>query len=922
METSDNTSWPPITRVSRPWTRWWWLGSAVTEEEITRHLELFRDAGIGGVEISPIYGVTGEGEQERTIPYLSPRWMHMLQHTLREAKRLDMGVDMITGTGWPLGGPWVDPADAPSRVLFETFTVATGGAVAELIRSKARPQAKLLALMAYAPDGQSFNLTDKVDAAGRLAWTAPAASPDKGWTLHAAFQVGTGQQVKRAAPGGEGHVLDHFSGAATGRYLSHFDAPLSRLPAGDMVRCFFNDSYEVFGANWTAGIFDEFARRRGYDLRRYLPALRGEGEADLVHRVRSDYRQTVGDLLLEEFVQQWTGWAHGKAARTRYQAHGSPGNLLDLYAASDIPETEVFGTAWLELAGLDPLPGTPRQYGGREEILACKLASSAAHVAGKTLCSSESFTWLGEHGKVPLAHVKAEADSLFVMGINHIFFHGTPFSPADAGWPGWMFYASTHFGPTNTFWHDLPALNTYIARCQSFLQAGRPDNDVLIYYPYFDLLAKEAGAKGLLQFMTMHATEQWLDENLAVFTRTGHLLWDRGYGFDCISDQLLQDAVNVGDGALRTRGGSYRTLVVTGCTLMPPETLERLVQLAREGATIIIVGDLPHDVPGLSDLENRRRRLHAAADALGPRQAVQPGIVRAEVAAGQFLIGADVESLLTLAGVPRETIVDDGIEFVRRRGDDGGRHYFLTNLGRKRLERWVTLAVPARSVLLYDAVDGRQGMAAVRQENGHAQIYLQMEPGASLLLRALPEPVDGPAWEYLAPAGQMHAVAGEWQVEFIDGGPELPRPAEVATLSSWTEWPDDNPARRAFSGTARYTITFDCPAGDDEAWALDLGQVCYSARVRLNGEDLGTLYARPFRVRLPTTLRATGNRLEIEVTNLMANRLAELDRRKVPWRKFFFVNIEYKPFDASAWEPLPSGLLGPVQLVPLRRLHL
>jgi hypothetical protein len=93
--------------------------------------------------------------------------------------------------------------------------------------------------------------------------------------------------------------------------------------------------------------------------------------------------------------------------------------------------------------------------------------------------------------------------------------------------------------------------------------------------------------------------------------------------------------------------------------------------------------------------------------------------------------------------------------------------------------------------------------------------------------------------------------------------------------------------------------------------------------VRLNGGEIGTLLARPFRLILPAALlRGTGNVLEIEVTNLMANRLADLDRRRVEWRRFFFVNIDYKPFDASNWEPLPSGLLGPVQLVPLRRLPL
>ena len=87
------------------------MGSAVDEAEITRQLQLFQAAGIGGVEISPIYGVTGE--QTRFIPFLSPGWIDMLRHTVRQARRLGMDVDLLCGTGWPLGGPWVRAEDAP-----------------------------------------------------------------------------------------------------------------------------------------------------------------------------------------------------------------------------------------------------------------------------------------------------------------------------------------------------------------------------------------------------------------------------------------------------------------------------------------------------------------------------------------------------------------------------------------------------------------------------------------------------------------------------------------------------------------------------------------------------------------------------------------------------------------------------------------
>lgn len=905
--------WPATTQECRPWTRWWWMGNAVNEAEITRHLQLFQAAGFGGVEISPIYGVAGE--EARAIPLLSPTWVRMLGYTVREALRLDLGVDIIIGSGWPFGGPWVDAQDAAARVLFDAYTVTEGGQIAEPISCTSEPTAALRALMAFSADGQALDLSEHVDAHRHLNWTAPAGQ----WRVYALFQTGTGQQVKRAAPGGEGNVVDHFSAEALARYLAAFDQAFAAVPAEEQVRCFFNDSYEVYEANWTDDLLAQFQLRRGYDLRQHLPALRGDDAPATVARLRSDYRQTIADLMLEAFVQTWTGWAHQHGALARNQAHGSPGNLLDLYAAADIPETETFGPDWLRLAGLAPLPGTPPQQGGRADMLVGKMASSAAHVAGRRLCSSESFTWLDEHGKVPLAHMKAELDVAFVMGINHVFFHGTPFSPADVAWPGWMFYATTHVAPTNPFWRDLGALNAYISRCQSFLQAGRPANDLLLYFPIFDLWATEHGAEHLLHFLTVHS-EHWLDQNLPGFTAAARRLWDRGYSFDFVSDRLLEQAVQVSEKQLHGRGGSYRALVIAGCTLMPPETLQRVLDLIRAGATVLVVGELPADVPGLGDLAARREQLAATLSALGPLHATQAGISVANIGGGRLLVGSDVEDLLEAANIRRESIVDTGIEVVRRRADDGYL-YFLVNLGQQRVDQWVSLPVQATAVYIVDPAGDRSGMAWIRKSSDDTLVYLQLEPGESVLLRTLSHATGASPWEYLSPAGEPHVLDGTWRVAFLDGGPTLPGPSTVERLASWTEWPGDREALCAFSGTARYTITFDRPPIAAERWALDLGVVCSSARVTLNGDDLGTLYARPYRIVLPDNLKEGENHLEIEVTNLMANRLADMDRRKEPWRKFFFVNIRYQAFDAGDWEPLPSGLLGPVRLVPMQRLQ-
>jgi hypothetical protein len=174
-------------------------------------------------------------------------------------------------------------------------------------------------------------------------------------------------------------------------------------------------------------------------------------------------------------------------------------------------------------------------------------------------------------------------------------------------------------------------------------------------------------------------------------------------------------------------------------------------------------------------------------------------------------------------------------------------------------------------------------------------------------------------WRYVMPSGRPEALGGQWSIRFVKGGPELPAPIETQTLQSWTELGGDDAKR--FGGTARYRLEFEAPAASADDWLLDLGDVRESARVRLNGREVTTAWSLPFRVRVGEFLQRGRNVLELDVTNLAANRIRDLDQRKVPWkimREINFVNINYKPFDASGWALTPSGLLGPITLTPLR----
>ena len=276
-----------ITKESKPWTRWWWLGSDVDSANLTYNLEALAQAGIGGVEITPIYGV--KGREAHCIDYLSPEWMAHLHFTLSEAARLGMGVDMNTGTGWPFGGPEVTVDDAATRALFQEYILKGGEPFNESIEVRDQRQkefARLDKLIVYATDGGATDITGHVSPDGTLNWEAPAGEAYK---LIALFIGKTGQRVKRAAPGGEGYVLDHFDKDAVKRYLAKFDTAFEQSNT-PFPEAFFNDSYEVYGADWTPTLLDEFELRRGYKLQDYFPELLADGATETSVRVISDYR--------------------------------------------------------------------------------------------------------------------------------------------------------------------------------------------------------------------------------------------------------------------------------------------------------------------------------------------------------------------------------------------------------------------------------------------------------------------------------------------------------------------------------------------------------------------------------------------------------------------------------------------------------
>ena len=397
-------SWPTVTKEMRPWAYNWWMGCAVDRAGLELQAKEFAEAGMGGYHVIPIY--EAKEEKHPKVAFLSEEWTRLFNTADETARAQGLGVDLSMGCGWCFGGPWVSNENGGWH-------------------------------LARMWDGEKPN-----KAGARLLWEGKNGNGRR----MALYSVPTGMKVKRPPESGKGLMIDPFSPDAMREHLKPFAVALDR-PGAVAPRAFYHDSYEYYGASWTPALFEAFKAKRGYDLRDHLSAFAGaSGTKDEQLRLRHDYRETLSDLILDTFTV-WSDWCRKRGITTRNEAHGSPSNWLDFYALSDIPETEMFNKD--------------------RNILVSKFASSAAHVKGTRLVASESCTWINEHFNATLEEVKVFLDRLFLSGVNHMYYHGCCYSPADAAWPGWCFYASLEMNPRNPIWRDAPILNAWITRVQS-----------------------------------------------------------------------------------------------------------------------------------------------------------------------------------------------------------------------------------------------------------------------------------------------------------------------------------------------------------------------------------------------------------------------------------------------------------------------
>jgi hypothetical protein len=869
---------------ARPMMRWWWFGPAVEPAELEHELRAMRAGGIGGVEIQPVYPLALDDPQKgsRNLPFLSPEFLRMVSFAAKTGHALGMRVSITLGSGWPYGGAWVPVTEASGCLRTEAIPMQAGEdsvPLPALENGEALLAAFVTAGTPEHYDAESAQRVERVHG-GRLELPGDLGGPH----VVLFFISGrTGQQVKRPAVDADGFVIDHFSAEAVQDHLKHVAEPLLAAFGATPPYSVFSDSLEVYGADWTPDFLEQFRNRRGYDLTQHLPEL-ASGSSEQAADLRYDWARTLTELIDENYLGAIDAWGRAHHTEFRSQSYGIPAVTLSSNARVDLPEGE--GSQW----------HGPFSY--------TRWATSASHVYGRPVTSSETWTWLHSppFRATPL-DMKAEADTFFLQGINQLMGHGWPYSPPSAGDPGYAFYAAAVFNDHNPWWIVMPDVTGYLTRMSWLLRQGKPANDIAVLLPEEDAQARfrpavagdAAGESSVSDQMA-----QLLGPDLEP------AILDAGYNFDFIDSEAIEKA-----------GIHYPVLVLPNVERLPLTAYRKIEGYARQGGVVIAVGHAPSRAPGLMESQQDTGGVEGIS-----RQLFSAGTRNARLVEQAGELGAAMRPFLQpdVAITPATPEVG----FIHRRLA-GADVYFVANTGNRPHTFTATFRTERRNAEWWDPFTGK-----VREAGKGDQLAMTLAPYES---RVVVFSDAGSGEEPSATAAATFApidVSHDWKVALDQSGVT----ETMQTLHSWA----DDAAGKYYSGTATYVRTVEVPeaAASARDAMLDFGegqpvertalhqpgmQTWYDAPVRdaavvyVNGQRAGTVWRPPYTIDIGPLLHAGANELRIVVANTAINELAGRARPdyRLLWLRY---GKRFAPQDSDHPEPLPSGILGAVRIVP------
>lgn len=730
------------------------------------------------------------------------------------------------------------------------------------------------------PHENVVDLTSRLGRDGVLDWEAPAGR----WAICRLGYSLTGAKNRPATAAGLGYEVDKLSRQHVEAYYEGYAGPLARA-LGPKYRTALShmllDSWEAGMQNWTEDMLSEFTTRRGYDPTPFLPALTGfvVDSADVSDRFLWDFRRTLADMFADNFYQTMDDLLDRDGLSTYSEASGVsleiPEDTLLVKSKIDIP----MGEFWFR--DLHPRLMYYQDVRG---------AASAAHIYGKKIVATESFTGGGYQSPYDLKRV---GDYWLAQGLNRIVFHTSAHQPLDTK-PG-NTMVGTHLNRNITWAGQAKPFMDYLARNCYLLQQG-------LFVADLAYLLGE-GAPSTMPIWGAGLTPSPPAD----------------YDYDYLNvDALLRRVSIAPDGRLVLPDGmSYRVLVLPEIDQLRPEVVQKLHELVQQGATI--VGPRPTHSPSLADFPAADVRVQTlATDLWGDLDGRSRTIHRFGL--GQVVWGLPLEDVLAMMDVPPdfeyEAGLDSEVAWIHRRTQEAD-FYYVANLTDQPRHFDARFRVSGREAEVWHPVTGTIEPSGFSQRDGRTTVPLRLTERDAVFIvfrrstatpiRTVPVPVTNP----------VATLTGPWNITF-QPGLGAPAAIRIPELASWTDQPDRGV--KYFSGTATYHQVIEAPADWFQTNAqllLDLGQVADLAEVSINGTDLGELWCAPFQVDVSDVLQPGSNKIEIKVTNEWTNRL--IGDAALPLEEKILQAGGVRPggFRSGTPEPSPAGLLGPVQILSL-----
>jgi hypothetical protein len=627
----------------------------------------------------------------------------------------------------------------------------------------------------------------------------------------------------------------------------------------------------------------EFYRRRGYDLIPHLPELLAGGTPQ-AEAIRHDWGQTLSDLMRDNYLAPITKFAERHGTLFRSQTYGEPAVTLADEATANLPEGE--GPQW-------------------NTFSFTRWASSASHLYGRNVTSAETWTWLHSPAfrATPL-DMKAEADRMFILGVNQFVGHGYPYSPPGAGEPGWSLYAAAVFNSHNPWFPVMPDVTKYLQRVSWLLRQGKPANDVAILLPEDDAQAA---------FTPGHVS---VTDEMRKRISSGLMasILDAGYNVDYI-DAATIDKLGV---------IPYPILVLPATDRIPLATY-RIIESYAQTGKVIAIEKLPSLAPGLLD----------------QKDSPQIATLSAKLFRESGHSGVFVDSVANLPGALRNALQPDldasgqtaGLGFIHRKLSDSD-VYFLVNTGNQPIDSSIKFRSRRFALESWNPDSGDILQSAARIAS--AGIPLKLAPYESRVF-VLKDNSEGgtrksgdiPVQFADSAAEVLADLSSGWQIQFGDSS----APQALTGLTSWTEVPGE----QYYSGEAVYTRSVSIGRGPQPGTRiiLDFGAgtaiadnrrphasgmsalidppIREAAIIFVNGQRAGSLWHPPYRIDISRLIHSGDNRIEVHVYNTAINLLAGQ-----PPRDYSALRAKYgrrfDPQDMDNLKPVPSGLLGPIQL--------